>query len=172
MFLVTSFSIALCVVSDRISSIVAADRIRSDIATRRCPFSSVHPALCGSCMGLDAFCLSNSPAPNGVKILLALSSGICVRMLAMKKILLLVVLSLGYCFAGDLTDATGNYGGSAYRTSYSTSTGAYGGSIYSNRNLSDSSGKYGGYITSNGSIVKADGSYGGFLSRFKDIDLE
>jgi large subunit ribosomal protein L21 len=53
-------------------------------------------------MGLDAFCLSNSPAPNGVKFLLALSSGIFVRMFAMKKILLLVALSFGNCFAGDI----------------------------------------------------------------------
>jgi hypothetical protein len=123
-------------------------------------------------MGLDAFCLSNSPAPNGVKFLLALSSGVCVRMFAMKKILLLVALSLGHCFAGDLTDATGNYGGSVYRTSYSTSTGEYGGSIFRNRNLSDASGNYAGYLTRNGSIVDAKGAYGGFISRFGNTDVE
>jgi hypothetical protein len=93
-------------------------------------------------------------------------------MFAMKKILLVTALSLSRCFAGDLTDASGEYGGSAYRTSYSTSTGAYGGSIFRNGSLSDRSGNYAGYITRNGSIVDSKGAYGGFISRFKDIDVD
>jgi hypothetical protein len=93
-------------------------------------------------------------------------------MLAMKKILLLVVLSLGHCFAGDLLlDETGTYSGMLDRGIRTTRTGAIDGMVSRNRSwVSDRNGRFDGFITRDGTVFDSRGRFSGLTDRLKDVE--
>jgi hypothetical protein len=93
-------------------------------------------------------------------------------MFAMKKILLLVALSFGNCFAGDLLlDETGTYSGMLDRGIRTTRTGAIDGMVSRNRSwVSDRSGRFDGFITRDGTVFDSRGRFSGLTDRLKDVE--
>jgi hypothetical protein len=93
-------------------------------------------------------------------------------MFAMKKILLLVALSLGRCFAGDLLlDDTGTYSGMLDRGIRTTRTGAIDGMVSRNRSwVSNRSGRFDGFITKDGTVFDSRGRFSGLTDRLKDVE--
>jgi hypothetical protein len=93
-------------------------------------------------------------------------------MFAMKKILLLVVLSFGNCFAGDLLlDETGTYSGMLDRGIRTTRIGAIDGMVSRNRSwVSSRSGRFDGFITRDGTVFDSRGRFSGLTDRLKDVE--
>ena len=91
----------------------------------------------------------------------------------MKKILLVTVLSLSRCFAGDLTlDETGSYSGMLNGSVRATATGAYSGCVSRTGTLTDSYGAYAGRIATDGTMFDSWGRFAGRVSNWADRDVE
>jgi hypothetical protein len=91
----------------------------------------------------------------------------------MKKILLVTVLSLSRCFAGDIVqDSGGEYVGYVNGRMITTASGSYGGVILNRKMIVDNSSSYGGYVTGTGAVIDASGSTAGFIMNWADRDVE
>jgi hypothetical protein len=94
-------------------------------------------------------------------------------MLAMKKILLLVALSLSHCFAGDIIQTSGGeYAGYINGRMITTASSTYGGVILNRKMIVDADSSYGGVVTRSGTIIDASQNTAGFISRWRDVDVE
>jgi hypothetical protein len=94
-------------------------------------------------------------------------------MFAMKKILLLVALSLGHCFAGDIIQtADGEYAGYINGRMITTASSTYGGVILNRKMIVDADSSYGGFVTRGGTVIDASQNTAGFISRWRDVDVE
>jgi hypothetical protein len=91
----------------------------------------------------------------------------------MKKILLVTVLSLSRCFAGDLTvDEKGTYSGMLNGSVRATRAGAYNGCVSRSGILTDRYGAYAGQIVGDGTILDSKGRFSGRVLKWVDRDVE
>jgi hypothetical protein len=94
-------------------------------------------------------------------------------MFAMKKILLLVALSFGNCFAGDIIQTSGGeYAGYINGRMIITASGSYGGVILNERMIVTPESSYGGFVTGEGVVIGAPSNTAGFISNWDDRDVK